>query len=194
MNSVFCDVLFPTFVIYTENRQLITENILNESRKLIQKYGNNPFHSPCISTVKTKGDILELNSFSRIREAITAAIGAYCQRVKVKTDGLKFSGSWLNLYNKGGYQDLHTHSDSLLSGVFYLKSSGNKDLMFQAPWHFFQPSQPEYNEMNLENCHNVDYASEEGRCFIFPSHLMHRTLPATEERISLSFNIVYNKY
>jgi hypothetical protein len=60
MKNAFCDVLFPTFVVYTENKELITENILNESRKLIEKYGNTPFHSPCISTVKTFGDVLNL--------------------------------------------------------------------------------------------------------------------------------------
>lgn len=191
MINAYCDVLFPTFVIYTENKELITEDILNQSRKLVEEYGDNPFYSPCKSTVKNMGSVLELESFFEIKKAITATIGAYCERVKMDTEGLKFSGSWLNLYNENGYQDLHTHSDSLLSGVFYLKSSGNKDLIFQAPWHFFQPSQPEYIETNLENCHNVEYASVEGRCFIFPSHLMHRTLPAKSERISLSFNIVY---
>ena len=191
MINAYCDVLFPTFVIYTENRELVTESVCNKSRELITKYGDNPFYSSCKSTVKNMGSVLELEDFSEIKKAITTTIGAYCERVKMKTEGLKFSGSWINSYEENGYQDLHTHSNSLLSGVFYLKSSGNKDLIFQAPWHFFQPSKPEYVETNLENCHNVEYASVEGRCFIFPSHLMHRTLPAKSERISLSFNVVY---
>jgi uncharacterized protein (TIGR02466 family) len=134
---------------------------------------------------------LILDLFKDIKRAISNTIGAYCERVKIQTENLKFSGSWLNRYEEHGYQDLHTHADSVLSGVFYLKSAGEKDLIFQAPWHFFQPCQPEYTEQNLDNCHNVEYASVEGRCFIFPSHLMHRTLPATTERMSLSFNIVY---
>jgi len=191
MNNVYCDVLFPTFVMYTENKELITEDILNKSKELIREYGKKPFYSPCYSTVSTMGSVLELDLFKDIKRAISNTIGAYCERVKIQTENLKFSGSWVNLYEQHGYQDLHTHADSVLSGVFYLKSAGEKDLIFQAPWHFFQPCQPEYIEQNLDNCHNVEYASVEGRCFIFPSHLMHRTLPATAERMSLSFNIVY---
>ena len=30
--------------------------------------------------------------------------------------------SWLNISGKGGYQKIHNHSNSILSGVFYLKS------------------------------------------------------------------------
>lgn len=191
MNNVYCDSLFPTFVIYTENSDLITKGILSESKKVLKKYEKKPFYSPCYSTVSTISNVLELDAFKLIKQAITNTIGAYCERVRIDTEGLRFSGSWLNRYEKNGYQDLHSHADSVLSGVFYLKSKGEKDLIFQAPWHFFQPRQPEYTEQNLENCHNVEYASVEGRCFIFPSHLMHRTLPAKEERISLSFNVVY---
>ena len=193
MKNAFCDVLFPTFVVYTENKELITENILNESRKLIEKYGNIPFHSPCISTVKTFGDVLNLPEFEEIKHAIINTLSAYIQKTRIVKDNLKFSGSWLNLYNKHGYQDLHLHSDSMLSGGFYLKSDGNKDLIFQSPYHFFQANTPDFEEMTSDNCSNVEYTSNAGRCFIFPSHLMHKTLPATSERISLSFNIVYER-
>lgn len=192
MNSVFCDVLFPTFVVYTENENLITKKIVNTSRDIITENIDKPFHSPCLSTVKTFGNVLDLPEFIEIKNAIINTLSAYIQRTRIVRDNLKFSGSWLNLYNEHGYQDLHLHSDSMLSGVFYLKSDGNKDLIFQSPYHFFQANTPDFEEHNLDNCRNVEYASKVGRCFIFPSHLMHRTLPAKSERISLSFNITHD--
>jgi len=79
------------------------------------------------------------------------------------------------------------------SGVYYLDSDGNKDLIFQAPWHFFQSIEAEVTEPNTTNCHNVEYCSLPGRCYVFMSHLMHRTLPAKSQRISISFNVVYDK-
>lgn len=193
MNSVFCDVLFPTHVVYTENNNLVTKEIVDFSRNIVKKHTDKPFYSSCYSTVKRFGNVLDLPEFSEIKNAIINTLGAYIQKTRIVKDKLKFSGSWLNLYNEHGYQDLHLHSDSMLSGVFYLKSDGNKDLIFQSPYHFFQANTPDFEEMTLDNCSNVEYASNVGRCFIFPSHLMHRTLPATSERISLSFNIVYER-
>jgi len=188
--SMYCDILFPTFVIYKDNPNAVTDSIINFSRNLILENKDKPFHSDCYSTVNTLGNVFDYREFDAIKENVIDCLNAYLQRTRIKKNRLKFSCSWLNLYNKHGYQDLHMHTNSMLSGVFYIKSEGNKDLVFQSPSHFFQPIIPEYEELNLENCSNVEYNSNVGRCFIFPSHLMHKTLPATSERISLSFNIV----
>ena len=193
MKNVFCDVLFPTIVVYNENEDIINESIVSFARKIVKENYDKPFYSPCYSTVNKLASVLDYKEFSFIKQRIINCLGAYLQRTKIKKENLKFSCSWINLYEQHGYQDLHNHNRSMISGVFYLKSDGNKDLIFQSPAHFFQPIAPEYEEKNIENCWNVEYESKVGRCFIFPSHLMHRTLPATSERISLSFNIIYDK-
>ena len=192
MNTAYYDTLFPTIVVYTDNPNCTSEKLVKFSKKLLAEHGSKPFYSPCISTVDNMGNVLELPEFTVIKEHVINTIGAYAQAVKLDKDNLRFSCSWLNLYDVHGYQDLHTHSESLLSGVFYIKSDGHKDLIFQSPSHFFQPVTPKHTEKNLQNCSNVEYPSIEGRCYIFPSHLMHRTMPAKSERISLSFNIVYD--
>lgn len=192
MNTAYYDSLFPTIVIYTDHKNLIDEKLVKQSKQLLKDYGTKPFYSPCLSTVENMGGVLNLPEFQQIKDCIVFTLDAYCQKTKLEKERLKFSCSWLNLYDKYGYQDLHSHPGSVLSGVFYLKSDGLKDLIFQAPYHFFQPVAPKYSEKNLENSVNIEYASIEGRCYIFPSHLMHRTLPAQNERISLSFNIVYS--
>jgi len=186
-------MLFPTFVVYNDNDDIINDSTVNFARELVKKNLDKPFHSPCYSTVNKLGNALDYKDVSIIKERIVFCLGAYLQRSKIKKENLKFSCSWVNLYEQHGYQDLHNHNGSMISGVFYLKSDGNKDLIFQSPSHFFQPYTPEYEEENLENCCNVEYESKVGRCFIFPSHLMHRTLPATSERISLSFTVIYSR-
>ena len=191
--SVYCDMLFPTFVVYNDNDDIINDSTVNFARELVKKNLDKPFHSPCYSTVNKLGNVLDYKEFSIIKERIVFCLGAYLQRNKIKRENLKFSCSWINLYEQHGYQDLHNHNGSMISGVFYLKSDGNKDLIFQSPSHFFQPLAPNYEEINSENCSNIEYESKVGRCFIFPSHLMHRTLPATSERISLSFNVIYSR-
>lgn len=191
MSELYYDRLFPSLVTYTENKNLVTKNIETRSREIIEQNKEKPFFSECYSTVNKFGTVLELPEFSEIKQAIINAVGGYCAMSKINTEGIRFTCSWLNLYEKHGYQDLHSHPDSMISGVFYIKSSEESDFVFQAPWHFFQPSMPIHTEQNLENSHNIRYESKVGRCMIFPSHLMHRTLPAKSERISLSFNIGY---
>jgi uncharacterized protein (TIGR02466 family) len=187
---VFYEKLFPTYVVYSDNEGIVTEEIIALSKRIVEKHSDVPFFSPCYSTVNTFTTVLDLPQFVNIRKIIVATLSAYLDKVKIKNERLTFSGSWLNLYKQHGYQDLHLHSESLISGVFYIESAGNSDLMFQSPYHFYQSVQPDFEKIDRDNCCNVKYESKVGRCFIFPSHLMHRTLPAISERVSLSFNVV----
>ncbi len=190
MDNQYCvNSLFPTTVLYKDSEGLITESVLETSLSLLEQYADRPFHSPCISTVKTYASVLKLPQFKQIEQFISQAVGVFLDMHKINPAGLDFLDSWLNLYKPGSYQDLHTHHDSMISGVFYIKSAGAKDFIFQAPWHFQQPRMPDYTERDLTNSHNVEYNSVAGRVILFMSHAMHRTIPATEERISLSFNI-----
>ena len=191
--SVHCERLFPTYVVYSDNHGVVNDGLVNLSKKIIEDHSDVPFFSPCYSTVNTFDNVLEIPAFSEIKKAITRTLTVYIDKTKIKKDRLMFASSWLNLYQQHGYQDLHLHGESVISGVIYIKSDGNGDLMFQSPYHFYQSTQPSFEEINQDNCCNVKYESKVGRCFIFPSHLMHRTLPATSERISLSFNIIYDK-
>lgn len=190
-NQFFVDSLFPSFVVYKDFEIENKKTIIKYSREILKEFSDSPFYSPCVSTVKTKADILELPEFLSIRNQIISCIGAYCQTMHLSQENLAFADSWLNEYRIGGYQDLHLHSASTLSGVYYLESEGAKDLSFQAPWHFFQSIEPRVEKFDLTNCHNVEYNSPPGRCYIFLSHLMHRTLPAKKPRLSLSFNVHY---
>jgi len=133
--------LFPSLVVYKDFGK-VPDDLIDLSRDIISEHGGKPFNSPCLSTVRTYANVLNLKEFTKIKEQI-------------------------------------------------IQTSEEKDFVFQSPYHFYQPITPKYTETNLNNCHTSDYNSLEGRCIIFMSNLMHRTLPATDERISLSFNIKY---
>ena len=188
-NEYFVNELFPTRVVYKEQPELITSEVLTRSHSILKQYGDRPFYSPCNSTVNTYSQVLELPEFAQIKNFVSEAISVFLDVHKIDPAGLDFLDSWLNYYDVGGYQDLHNHHDSMISGVIYLESAGNKDFVFQAPWHFQQPKLPNYLEQTVGNSHNVEYNSSVGRVIIFMSHALHRTLPATAPRMSLSFNI-----
>jgi uncharacterized protein (TIGR02466 family) len=191
-NTFVLEKMFPSPMILKDFAIKNHSQIIDLSRKLVTQYNDNPFsYSYCRSTLNTKSDILEIPEFSYIKDQILTVISAYVTHHKINVKNLKLIESWLNQYDVHGYQDLHSHPSSVLSGVFYIKSAGNRDFSFQAPWHFFQGTYPRYTEITVDNSHNLEYESIEGRCMVWMSHLMHRTVPATEERISLSFNVSY---
>jgi hypothetical protein len=182
--------LFPTNILYRDSQDLVNDQILSFSRSLIEQYQGTSFYGRCVSTVTTFNNVLDLEEFVAIKEFLSNLVSVYFDYQKINGTGMKFLDSWLNFYPHGGYQDLHNHHGSLLSGVFWLESSGERDFVFQAPWHFQQPILPEYKELNDINCHNYEINSVAGRGLIFMSHSLHRTLPSSSpSRISLSFNV-----
>lgn len=189
--TALCSYIFPVPILQRDSEELVTPEVLACAHQFVTDHGEKPFYSPCISTVRKGGDVLALPEFAAIKHFITECVATYCEFAKIDKTGMKFSGAWLNLYRTHGYQDLHTHEDSVISGVFYLQAHHVKDFVVQAPWHFFQPSYARLAEVTPHNCHNLEYETVTGRCLVFPSHLMHRTLPTQGERISLAFNVRY---
>jgi hypothetical protein len=188
-NQYYVNDLFPTRVLYKDTLDLITPAVLQKAKEILAQYKNSPFHSSCSSTVNTFSNVLDLPEFIEIKQFLSECASVFLDIHKIDSEQLNFLDSWLNHYDVGGYQDLHMHHDSMVSGVFYLESLGNKDFVLQAPWHFQQPKIPNYIEQTLDNSHNAEFDSVPGRAIFFMSHALHRTAPATASRISLSFNI-----
>jgi uncharacterized protein (TIGR02466 family) len=191
--KVYDEQLFPVTIAYSDHKLELENSValVNLSKKIIDGNKDTPFMSPCISTVYKKTDILELVEFLEVKKQVLETIKHYTEINRIDTTDLIIYGSWLNYYDVGGYQDLHHHPKSVLSGVYYIQSDGERDFAFQNPSHFFQPVPPNFYELNELNFSNVLYESIVGRCIVFPAHLMHKTSPAKSPRISLSFNASY---
>lgn len=109
---------------------------------------------------------------------------------------------WYNVNNKYSYNDAHTHPDSHISGVYYIKvpsESGNitfyrneseRDRMWHTSRDIVHQSL-NTNNPNVNTQHWFD--PKEGLLILFPSHLSHDvgqnlTNDDDENRISMSFN------
>lgn len=188
-NEVMINELFPTSIFLRDNNDLIDEELLALSFSLCKTHGTTPFDTNCLSTLCSMSNVLSLPGFEKINQFISETVDVFLEYKKIKRENLKFVDSWLNYYEEGSYQDLHMHHDSLISGVFYIKSEGKPDFLIQSPFHFTQPKIPSYTENNLNNCHTAFFESKPGRCIVFLSNVLHKTKAATSDRISLSFNI-----
>ena len=102
------------------------------------------------------------------------------------------NNSWAIINGKFASNSVHDHPNSLLSGVYYIKSP--KDcggLFFRDPRVGAHRILPPYLEFTAWTMPSVTYKPVEGTMIIFPSWLTHGVEPnlSDEERVSISFNI-----
>ena len=106
------------------------------------------------------------------------------------------ASAWVNINSPGAYNRLHSHPNSHLSGVMWIKSPKDCGVI-----SFDNPNgHQSYTEINSYNeefkdqffVHHAYWLPPiEGRMIIFPSHLQHEVEEnkSNEDRISVSFNV-----
>ena len=103
---------------------------------------------------------------------------------------------WATLYPKGAFVPQHTHSNSVLSGVFYVKTSENcGNIVFQDPAWVAKIMQTRKNHWPA--CQTkFSVPPEDGMMILFPSWLPHGTEinNSDDDRIIVSFNIDFAVY
>ena len=115
-----------------------------------------------------------------------------CSEKILKDGGYKFekieiTNMWGNLLNQGESHAPHTHSNNILSGVYYLQSG--------SPIQFFDPRpaatilKPR-NIPNWDNSGMMQFDSAVDIALFFPSWLMHWVPPTSNERVSIAWNIL----
>ena len=103
---------------------------------------------------------------------------------------------WVNVLDAGGYQAMHNHANSFVSGVVYLtpthpdsqtvfmKSAGATEFVFKHEHANITPT-----PFNADRW--VSPAPAPGDLVLFPSYLLHAVPPNQgERRITLSFNAI----
>lgn len=141
--------------------------------------------------------ILNLPQFAGLKKQVQNHIETFAFNVlEVQKDiRWEITTSWVNQVVKGGYSSMHTHANSLISGVMYLscdeKTGGlafHKDAGYQRLWH---------DTIRLDFDKITDYTSEASvfmpavnDILIFPSILAHSVLINESDlvRYSLAFN------
>ena len=136
------------------------------------------------------GLMYDVPHFIDLRDIILDANKDHLKKLDYKYDHLEITGMWANYLSAGDSHPPHTHSNNFLSGVYYLFAGKNT-----SPIQFFDPRpqanvlQPR-NSPNIMNSSMVQFDSVRGTGYIFPSWLQHWVPPTSEERISISWNII----
>ena len=135
-------------------------------------------------------NVLDMKELSSVRKYVNDALNNFFQTVysPQREVRLDITQSWINFSKKGDYHHTHTHQNSFLSGVFYIKADREKDKIYFYKEEYAQLRvyPKEYNEYNSYSWW-IDVGG--GDLLLFPSNLTHGVNTVeTDERISLSFN------
>lgn len=142
--------------------------------------------------------VLHRPEFKGIHDLVMREVESYTREVLGVSRTIEFyvTDSWINIYRPGEGAVPHTHNNSLISGVLYLKvNETSGDLVFQRDIHSLVPFPPaldlDMDFFNIYNCKSWSYKPKVNDICLFPSVVMHAADPnqSNEDRWCLAFNV-----
>ena len=99
---------------------------------------------------------------------------------------------WSNILKPGDMHRPHTHSNNLISGVFYVESDANANIQFYDPRPQAGVIFPDVKKVSDTNSSVWFFPSITNRMILFPSWLQHNvpTNTSNKDRISIAFNVM----
>jgi len=166
-----------------------------EKLEFTSKIPTGGFHTFLTSTDK---NVLDRPEFTNIHSIVMNEIDSYAREVLRVNKSIEFyiTNSWINVYRPGEQCVPHTHNNSLISGVLYLKATENcGDIIFYRDILSLVPFPPaldlDLDSSNIYNCKNFAHSPRTNDVCLFPSVVMHSAEPnnSGEERWCLPFNV-----
>lgn len=139
------------------------------------------------------------NYFLRFNKFLKASCLYYINEILgYKTQDVAITSSWINVANKGASQVIHHHSNSFVSGTYYVNFEEE-----HAPIAFENPRNSDYvthsiinqkiSKPTSYNAKNFFIQPKMGELILWPSWMNHGYFDnQIENRISISFNVVPN--
>jgi uncharacterized protein (TIGR02466 family) len=175
--------LFPTAVgNFNLGREFTAEEIaFVDSQEKFPNMGN---------TTSQNRYVLKDNLCAGLRDFIDSSISEYMKHIYSPKNevSLKVTQSWFNYTKEGQYHHKHSHPNSFISGVLYIKADKEKDKIFFYKDEYQQIKLPTDN-YNVHNSESWWLPVGTGDLMLFPSRLTHMVEPVVgEERVSMAFN------
>ena len=186
--------LFPTGIVqpYTAPKSFM--NTLDFSKFTFEKFDGQ-------TKLRTQkfNNILLHPEFKEVKEWIQECAEDFLDNaLEMEYEEFFFTESWLNISSKGGYQKVHNHSNSIISGTLYLKSEEkHPPLEFRKQKMEFEPFislTEHYKKGNPNTASTLGFPCTQDTMLVFNSHLYHGhdASQVESERVGLSWNGLVN--
>ena len=184
------DRLFPTTVTIFDNVleleyiDSMLEDIIDSSKKVGRKTNWQSNHNP---------NLHEHPKYKPLGKKVLELSKEYIEDLKFEFDDHYITGMWSNILKPGEFHSPHTHSNNLISGVFYLQTNDDSPaITFLDPRPQSSVLQPQAKEYNIFNSTMFFYPAKVNRMILFPSWLEHY-VPQNDtkfSRVSIAFNVM----
>tara|TARA_R100001163_G_scaffold15091_2_gene13662 strand:+ start:3049 stop:3666 length:618 start_codon:yes stop_codon:yes gene_type:complete len=190
MREPVINSLFPIPIYMTHIDRQFTKKELDfvESQK-------NYSHNNVGNSVSNNNYILNKPQLKNIKIFLQQCCDYYLQTVICPNKDLKLyiTQSWLNYTEENKYHHIHSHPNSIISGVLYFNCDEQNDkIKFTNPKNYNQ-IKPEIKEYNIWNSETWWFPLQTGQLLMFPSSTVHQvdTKKGLNTRTSLAFNTFY---
>jgi hypothetical protein len=179
--------IFPTPIYISKlNRELTLKELSIIDKTKLDTFNNEG------NTTSNDNYILKNKEFKNLKEELDLKVQDYFDKVVSPANNITpyITQSWLNYTETNQYHHKHSHSNSLVSGVFYINCHEEHDKI-----KFFNDK---YSNINLEikdwniwNSESWWFPVKTGDIILFPSSLTHmvENKQGDNTRISLAFNV-----
>jgi uncharacterized protein (TIGR02466 family) len=186
--------IFPT-PVYHEILD-IDEKSLESMNTYTRKHFNPPAgHQDFF--LQSPGDLAKHEDFEILKNRVETAATEFWHSVGYERRELKITQMWGNYMKGRGFISEHNHSNSLVSGIFYLDvSNGSGATVFTDTYHGIHKMINVPNEKDTRyNSHRFTVNPKNNMLILFPSYLNHYSDPCTDggERITISMNFLPNE-
>jgi uncharacterized protein (TIGR02466 family) len=135
--------------------------------------------------------------FQKLAACVTDAAKSVLRFLRIGYEDFEITGCWATVLAKGARHKAHTHPNNFLSGVYYVRTHPGADTVnFHDPRSQTSIIRPPVTQLTAQNTDQVVVKVANGTLLMFPSYLEHSVDPTenAEERISISFNIMFSSF
>jgi uncharacterized protein (TIGR02466 family) len=139
----------------------------------------------------------ELAEFRELFSCVHHAVAGVLRFLQVGYEAFEVTACWATVLASGAEHRGHYHPNNFLSGVYYVRTHPGADTInFHDPRNQTGIIRPPVVALTVENTDQVVVRVKEGTLLIFPSYLRHSVAAnaSQEERISISFNIMFTAF
>lgn len=138
-----------------------------------------------------------LEDFRQFVDCVRRAVAGILRFLRIGYEAFEITGCWANVLARGAEHKVHCHPNNFLSGVYYVRTHPGADTInFHDPRNQAGVIRPPVVALTAQNTDQVVVKVKDGTLLVFPAYLRHSVdaSASEEERISLSFNIMFSAF
>ena len=138
-----------------------------------------------------------LEEFQDLVSPVRQTVAGILKFLRIGYDVFEITACWATVLAPGAEHRVHDHPNNFLSGVYYLRTHAGADTInFHDPRSQAGIIRPPVTELTAENTDMVVMRVMDGTLLLFPAYLRHSVgvNASTEERTSISFNIMFTAF